>query len=157
MFGRIFPKHVDNTYGGSSLAIWLLTLIVLLKLLMSYAALFDTREMIQTADSIPLDSLGPNGAAAVLTTTKLLGLDHLLLNLLGVAVLVRWRTLIPFTYLLLAIEQIGRKALALAYPIVRTGEAYLPVDPNLVLAAALLIGLALSLATPHRAERASSA
>jgi hypothetical protein len=81
-----------------------------------------------------------------------LGLDHLLLNVLGLVVLIRWRAIIPFVYLLLAVEQVGRKALVLANPIARTGAPHLPIDPNLVLIAALLIGLALSLATPRAAE-----
>jgi hypothetical protein len=149
MLGRIFPKQLDNAYRGYKLAIWLLALIVLAKLGMSYGALFDTRDMIQTADSIPLDSFGTAGADAVVATTKLLGLNHLLLNVLGLVVLIRWRAMIPFVYLLMTIEQVSRKAVVLANPIARTGAPYLPVDPNLVLIAVLLIGLALSLATPR--------
>jgi hypothetical protein len=93
--------------------------------------------------------------AAVVTVTKLLGLNHLLLNLMGLIVLVRYRALIPLTYVLLLIEQIGRKAVVLMNPIARTGESYLPIDPNLVLTALLLIGLALSLGKPAR-EAATS-
>src|SRR5262245_37479632 len=101
MLNRIFPKQFDNAYRGYALAIWLFAAIVLLKLAMSYAALFDTVDMLERADSIPLQTFGPAGAAAVLTTTKLLGLNHLLLNLLGVVILVRYRAMIPFAYLLL--------------------------------------------------------
>lgn len=149
MLGRLFPRQLDNVYRGYALALWLLAPIVGLKLVMSYAALFDTRDMIERADSIPLETFGAGGAEAVLTTTRLLGLNHLLLNLLGVVVLIRWRAMIPFMYLVLTIEQLGRKALVLAYPITRTNVSYLPIDPNLVFAAALLIGLALSLSTPR--------
>ncbi len=145
MLSRIFPKQLDNNFQGYKLAIWLLASIVLLRLGMSYGALFDTRHMIQTADSIALDTFGPGGAEAVVSITKLLGLDHLMLNLLGMVVLIRWRAMIPFMYLLLVVEQIARKALMFANPIARTGVPYLPFDPNLVFIAALLIGLALSL------------
>jgi len=153
MLSRLFPKKIDNAYHGTTIAIWLLAPIVLLKLVMSFAALFDTRDMIERADSIPLDAFGAAGAAAVLTTTKLLGLNHLLLNLTGLIVLIRYRAMIPLIYLLLTIEQLGRKALVLANPITRTSASYLPFDPNLVFAAALLIGLALSLSAPMTKER----
>jgi len=145
MLDRIFPKQADNTYRGHRLALWLLVLIVLLKLAMSYGILFDTRHVIQTADSIALDSFDAPAQDAVVLIFRLLGVSHLLLALLGVVVLLRYRALIPFFYVVLLIEQIARKAIVLAFPIARTGVEYLPVDPNLVFAAALAIGLVLSL------------
>ncbi len=156
MLGRIFPRLIDNVHRGYAVAILLLALIVLTKLAMAGASLFDTSEMIRTADSILLERFGEGGVAAVVTVTKLLGLNHLLLNLMGLIVLVRYRALIPLTYVLLLIEQLGRKAVVLMNPIARTGESYLPVDPNLILTALLLIGLALSLGKTE-AERARGA
>jgi len=149
MLGRIFPKQIDNAYRGYKLAIWLLAVIVLLKLVMSYGALFETLDVIETADSIALETFSPAAAASFVSIFKVLGLDQLMLNLVGVVVLIRWRAMIPFIYLLLAVEQIARKWLLLANPIARTGVAYIPFDPHIVFAAALLIGLALSLATPR--------
>lgn len=150
MLARIFPSQASNEYRGYKFAIWLLIAIVLLRLAMSYAALIDTRAMLQDADSIPLDRFDAGAAATVLYITKLLGLDHLLLNVVAIAVVIRWRALIPFVYLLLTVEQIARKAINMANPVPRTDAAILPVDPNLVIIAALLVGLALSLATPRR-------
>lgn len=150
MLERILPPQASNEYRGYKFAIWLLIAIVLLRLAMSYAALIDTRAMLQDADSIPLDRFDAGAAATVLYITKLLGLDHLLLNVVAIAVVIRWRALIPFVYLLLTVEQIARKAINMANPVPRTDAAILPVDPNLVIIAALLVGLALSLATPRR-------
>lgn len=150
MLERILPPQASNEYRGCKFAIWLLIAIVLLRLAMSYAALIDTRAMLQDADSIPLDRFDAGAAATVLYITKLLGLDHLLLNVVAIAVVIRWRALIPFVYLLLTVEQIARKAINMANPVPRTDAAILPVDPNLVIIAALLVGLALSLATPRR-------
>ena len=157
MFARLFPKHADNNYRGYKFAILLLVAAVLLRLGMAYAALFDTHGMVQDADSIPIDTWGPAAAATMLYMTKLLGLDHLLLTVVAVVVLIRWRSLIPFAFLLLLAEQLGRFSLKLANPIPRTGISYVPIDPNLVIIAALLIGLALSLATPRTAARESEA
>jgi len=105
--------------------------------------------MVQDADSIPIDSWGPGAAHTFLYMTKLLGLDHLLLTVVAIVILIRWRSLIPFAFLLLLAEQLGRFTLKLSNPIPRTGITYVPVDPNLIIIAALLIGLALSLSTPR--------
>lgn len=149
MLDRIFPSRVDNAFAGYRLAIWLLVAIVLAKLGMSYGALFDTRDMIETADAIPLETFGPAGAAAVVSITKLVGLNHLLLNVWAAIVLICWRAMVPFVYVILTVEQLGRKVVALTNPIARGTNVYLPVDPNLVLIAALLIGFALSLTKPR--------
>lgn len=157
MFARLFPKHADNDYRGYKFAIFLLLAAIALRLGMAYAALFDTHGMLQDTDSIPIDSWAPGTAATLLFLTKLLGLDHLLLTVTAVIVLIRWRSLIPFAFLLLLTEQLGRFALKLLNPIPRTGISSVPIDPNLVIIAALLIGLALSLATPRAAVREGEA
>lgn len=71
--------------------------------------------------------------------------NHLLLTVVAIAVLIRCRSLVPFTFLLLVAEQAGRFAIKLFNPIARTGASTLPVDPNIVIIALLLIGFALSL------------
>lgn len=145
----LFPANAANDYRGYTIAILFLLAAIALRLLMAYAALIDTHGMIQDADSIPIDTWPPAAAATMLYMTKLLGLDHLLLTVVAIVVLIRWRSLIPFAFLLLLTEQAGRFALKLLNPVPRTGISYVPVDPNLVIIAVLSIGLALSLAPPQ--------
>jgi len=145
----LFPAQANNDYRGYKTAILFLLAAIALRLLMAYAALLDTHGMVQDADSIPIDSWGPGAAHTFLYMTKLLGLDHLLLTVVAIVILIRWRSLIPFAFLLLLAEQLGRFTLKLSNPIPRTGITYVPVDPNLIIIAALLIGLALSLSTPR--------
>lgn len=145
-----FPAEANNNYRGYKSAILLLIAAVVVRLAMAYAGLFDTRSMLQGADSIPIDSWAPGVAATFLYMTKLLGFDHLLLTAVAIVILIRWRALIPFAFLLLLTEQLGRLALKLTNPVPRTGISYVPVDPNLIIIAALLIGLALSLSQPQK-------
>lgn len=145
----MFPAQANNDYRGYRSAILLLLAAIALRLTMAYAGLFDTHGMVQDADSIPIDSWAPTIASTFLYITKLLAFDHLLLTVVAIVILIRWRSLIPFAFLLLLTEQLGRFALKLANPIARTGVSYVPVDPNLVIIAALLIGLALSLSKPR--------
>jgi hypothetical protein len=142
----LFPAQANNDYRGYKTAILLLAAAVAARLVMAWAGIFNTHDLVRT-DAIPIDSWEPGPAGSFLFVTKILGLDHLLLSVVAIVILIRWRTLIPFAFLLLLAEQVGRFALKLANPIPRA-VSQLPIDPNLVIIAALLIGLALSLSTP---------
>lgn len=153
MLGRLFPKQLDNAYRGHWLAIWILVPIVLLKLAMGFnvAGLnpwVTTRFIIQNADGIPIDTFGAEAASVVVFLFASWGLCLLTLSLLGVIVLLRYRTMMPLIYLLLSIEQIGRKAISYVSPIIRPAAAdgvSVGALINWGLSAGLLIGLILSL------------
>jgi hypothetical protein len=147
MLERLFPKRVDNAFRGNPVAIWLLAVVLLIKGLMGVNSMVMTRTVAESADRIPLDRFGPEAADAVLAFFAVWGFGQLLLALVGLLVLVRWRALIPFVFLLLLVEQVGRKALFLAHPIATAGGG--GVSPgllvNLALLAMLIGGLVLSL------------
>src|SRR5206468_3350683 len=121
MLQRLFPAQLDNTYRGSRIAIWLLVPIVLAKLAIGGNVMIQTRMVATNADGIPLDSYNAAGAQAVLAFFALWGLGQAILALLGVLALIRYRSMIPLIYLVLLIEQLGRKALFLAKPIAHAG------------------------------------
>ena len=141
----LFPRQADNDFRGWRIAIWLLVLVTFVRLGMNWQMLFNTRFAAQTADAIALDKFGQDGATAFLMMFMLFGWDFLLLNLLAVIVLIRYRALIPFIYLLFLVEQVGRFVLLRTHPIARTGEHVLPFNIHYPLIALLAIGLALSL------------
>lgn len=157
MLGRVFPKQIDNGYQGYKLAIWLLLLLLLFKTSISVNAvgwnpLMSSGEVLQRADRIPLDTYGANAADAAVLLFAVWGVTHLVLNLLGFIALVRYRTMIPLIYLLMAIDHIGRKAASDAFPIVRVNDGSVSVPVNLIVIALLLIGFGMSLATPKKRE-----
>ena len=41
MFKRFLPRHIDNTYHGHKLALWLFALIVLMKSAVSINSIFN--------------------------------------------------------------------------------------------------------------------
>ncbi len=147
MLTRIFPKQIDNAYRGHWLAIWLMVPIVLLRLVIGFNSMVFARMVATSADGIPLDSFGTAGAEAVIALFALLGLYLLLFALLGVVVLIRYRAMIPFMYLLLLIQQLGSKVLGLLHPIARSGVSSAQTGSALVLGilAATIIGFVLSL------------
>jgi hypothetical protein len=162
MLSRLFPKQIDNVYSGQWLALWLLVPVVLVKLLMGFnvAGLnpwVTSRFVAETADRIPLDTFGPEAASIVLFLFASWGLGLLLLSLLAVLALIRYRAMIPLMFLVLALEQVGRKAIALINPIARTAgtpEFSFAFLINWAFTAALVVGLVLSLVPRKNAPAA---
>src|SRR5579862_4280134 len=111
ILNRIFPKQFDNVYSGHRLAIWLFGLVVLMELAMGANSIINTRTVAMSADGIPLDSYSAGGADAVIALFAIAGLFRVLLALQGVLVLIRYRAMIPFMYLLLLILHLGSKML----------------------------------------------
>jgi hypothetical protein len=143
MLKRIFPQQFDNNYRGHKVALWLFALLILLKLGISLSSIFDTYNVVRSADGIPLDTFTSGGADTVVSITALLGLSHFLLAALGVLALIRYRAMIPFMYILFLVEYFAKKWIQLVKPIVRTGTP--PATyVNLVLIALLIAGLLLS-------------
>lgn len=145
MLNHILPPQIDNTYRGHRLALWLFIPVVLLKLIMSLGAIFIGETVLSSADGIPLGSYTPAAAATVISLFAAWGLFHLVVVLLCVLTLFRYRAMVPFMFGLLLVEHLIRKQLVLGFlPIVRV-----ITPPNIVTNTALLIlmisGLALSL------------
>lgn len=166
MLGRLFPRVIDNDYRGWWLAVWLLVPLVLLKLVMGFNVSglnpwISNREIAINADGFALDSYGPEAASVVMFMFASWGVMLLVLSLLGLLVLVRYRAMIPLMYLLLGIEQFGRKAIGLAQPIVSAAAESDGLSPafliNTGFMAVLVIGFALSLAQRQGAGRQAEA
>lgn len=144
MFDRLFPQLVDNTYRGYKLALWLFALLVFMKVAMSLNSIFNGYMVASSADGIPLDTFTSAGARTVVSLFALWGLSHLMICLLCILVLARYRRLVPLMFALLLLEHLSRKLILLFLPIVRTGTPP-GFFVNLVLLAVMMVGLALSL------------
>jgi hypothetical protein len=148
MLDRIFLRQFDNAYRGHRLAIWLLVLVVLVKAAQGANAVINPHLVMTTADGIPVDSFNAAGAEAAIALFALLGLYILILPLVSAVVLIRYRTMIPFMYLMLLIVQVGSLGLRFAHPIARSGAYHaMPIRMyvNLGLLAMMVIGFVLSL------------
>jgi hypothetical protein len=144
MFDRLLPRHADNTYHGYTLALWFFALLVALKLTIGLNCIFNGRQVAGSADGIPLDTFDPACARMVVSDFALWGLAQVMICVLCILVLVRYRALIPFMFVLLLLEHLGRKLILQVLPIVKTGTPP-GFFVNLVLLALMVVGLALSL------------
>jgi len=144
MFKRLLPRHIDNTYHGHKAALWLFAALVLMKSAISLSSIFDGQDVAMSADGIPLDTFTPAGAQAVVSAFAAWGLAQLVICLLCLLVLARYRAMLPFMFALLLLEHLSRRLIFWVMPIVRTGTPpgfYV----NLVLTALMVVGVALSL------------
>ncbi len=117
MLTRLFPKHIDNHYRGHVLAIWLLVPLALMKVLQgaNVAGLLGTgnsRQVLEAVDHVPVSTYPAEAASHLVFLFAAWGVGIFVLGLLGIIVLLRYRAMIPLMYLLLLIEQVGRKALS---------------------------------------------
>jgi hypothetical protein len=144
MFEKALPRSIDNTFTGHKSALWLFALILLIKITQSVSVLFAGASVISGADGIPLDTYTPPAAQTIVSVWAFLGFTRLLIYLLGVLVLVRYRSLVSFMFGLLLVQDAGRYLVLHFFPLVRVGS---PVGPtvNAILTALTMVGLILSL------------
>ena len=144
MLDRIFPAQFDNAYRGHRLALWLFGLLVVVRLGIALGSIFNGYQAASSADGVPLDTFPPAASQAVVTLFALLGLVHVMLLLICIVALVRYRTMIPLMFVLLLLEYLCRRLILLLMPTAGTGTPP-GLFVNLALLAVMIGGLVLSL------------
>jgi hypothetical protein len=144
MFERILPRTIDNTYRGRKLALWLFGLLVLMKFVIGLNSIFNGRDVLTNADGVPLHTYPAAAAQSLVALWALLGLAHIVICVLSVFVLVRYRSMTPFMFALLLLQHLGGRVILQFIPLVSTGT---PPGSfiNLAVLALIIAGLALSL------------
>ena len=143
MLERILPRTVDNRYSGHNLAIWCMVVIVFLKTSMGLASIFVGRLAAQNAHKVPLGAFSPMAEQFLLSALARAGLSTLVIALFCLLVLIRYRAMIPVTYVLILVEQAGRAFLFLRESAITGISSALVV--NFVLLFLTVLGLFLSL------------
>ncbi len=144
MLGKLLPERLDNSYRGYKTALWLFGLVIALRGLQSVMIIVNGRNTIQNADGISLDSYPAEAAQTLQGLFAQNSLWRLLVSLLGVVVLARYRSAVPLMFVLSILSYVGAQALWQFIPLVRTGPAP-GTTVNLVMFGVMAVGLVLSL------------
>jgi hypothetical protein len=144
MLESVLPRSIDNNLRGKKIAIWLLLVVLIVKTAQGLAVLFGGAFVVSSADGIPLNTYSPQAAQAIVSLWALMGFTRLLICMLCFIVLARYRSILPFMFGLLIIQDLGRLLVFHFLPIVRVGS---PVGPtvNFILMVIAIVGLMLSL------------
>ena len=144
MFDKLLPQSIDNTYRGYKFALWLFGLVAGVTIIQGVFVIFSGYSTIMSADGIPLNTYPPAAAQTIVALWAQRGLSRLIISLLGVLVLVRYRSAIPFMFVLLMLNYLASQLILQFVPVVRTGTPPGPIV-NLIMFALMIIGLVLSL------------
>lgn len=155
MLSRIFPTQIDNAYQGRQLAVWFLTLFLLVKAFASVTQMdlnpfLSNREILQDVEGVPLDTFSAGAANAALVLFAWWGVAGLMLTVLGLIAVIRYRAMIPLIYLLTAITKIGETAIAEISPVV--GMLGAGASMPLIGIGVLLLGFGLSVTPPRKRD-----
>ena len=148
----MFPKVINIDFKGKKFSLWVFGLITVLTLGRSLVHIFARDGGAQSIATIPLDTYTEAGANTIVLMFSFWGLSQLLMGFLYVIALWKYRSLIPFLYLLLFIEYIGRILLGLWKPIALTGSAPGGVG-NYIMAPLALLMMILSLRNSKKSGR----
>jgi hypothetical protein len=144
MLDRILPEHLDNHYRGYRVALWVFVAITVFQVALGLGHIFNSDGGAQSAANIPLDTYPDGAAQNVIAVFARMGLAQLMLGLVFVIVLARYRSMIPLMYVLVVAGYIGIFALAYFKPLSLAAPSGARL-PHLAVAVLSIGGLVLSL------------
>ncbi len=144
MFDKLLPQSFDNTYRGYRAALWLFGLVVGVKIVQSLSVIFNGYGTARDADGIPIATYTPDAAQQMVALFAQGSVWRLTFGLLGVVVLVRYRSAVPLMLALLLVNYLASQLMLQCVPLARAGT---PPGPyvNFGLFALTIAGLILSL------------
>lgn len=119
----LFPSVANNEYRGSRIALALFAVLTGVAIVRSLIHILAPDGGAGSIATIPLDQYSADAAAAVIHAFALWGLSQLLVALVSLLVLLRYRSLIPFMYLLTLCEYSVRLILGFVKPVTLSGTA----------------------------------
>lgn len=106
MFNLLLPRQADNSFQGRKLALGIFAFVLLILTAMSANSIFNGRFVAIQADGVPLDTYTPAGAQAILSCIATWGVTQLMIVLLGIITLIRYRALVPLMFSVLLLGQL---------------------------------------------------
>ena len=144
MLARMLPAVVDNRFRGAVVALWLFVPLALMKLALGVAHIVRADGGAQSVSTMPLDTYPPSAAQNIIGLMARMGLEQLLLGLIFLVVLVRYRALVPLMYFVAVLHFLGGRAISEMKPLALAGASG-AATMHLIIGAISVVGLVLSL------------
>ena len=144
IFNRLLPQRIDNRYRGRKLALWLFGLAVAVRITQSVLIIVNGYSIAQSADGIPLETYAPAAAQTIVAIFAISSLHRLIISLICVVVLFRYRSAVPLMFVVLGLSYLAGQLILQFIPMARVGTPP-GVVVNLVMFGLTIVGLALSL------------
>ena len=144
LLDRLLPRRIDNGYQGSKIALWILGLLIAVRTMQTVMILVNGYSIAQSADGIPLETYPTAAAQTIVALFTLSAVNRLVISLICVVVLVRYRRAVPLMFLLLLVTYAAGQLVGRVVPIVRVGQPPAAIL-NLTLLGLTILGLGLSL------------
>ena len=110
----ILPKQADNQYQGYKISVWIFLLITIFTIARSCIHIFAPDGGAASIAGIDVSSAGGSN---VVSMFAFWGLSQLLMGVVYLVVFFRYKSLIPFMYVLILAEYIGRIAIGFIKPL----------------------------------------
>jgi hypothetical protein len=123
MIKYLFPNSIGNDYKGNKIPLYLFYLVTSFTIIRSVIHIFSPDGGAQSIATIPLHLYPKNASDTIIHLFAQWGLSQLLLGLLYIVVLIKYRSLIPLMYLFLVVEYSIRLFLGFYKPFVLAGIA----------------------------------
>jgi hypothetical protein len=153
MVERFFPSQVDNNFRGHWIGLVMFVLVIIAKGGQAIQTIIHTRQTAIGPDAISLAGLNSSQVDEILSLFAVIGLYALILPVLGLVVLARWRALIPFIYLCFIAFYFANRLLHLLHPSFANERTSYGTYVNLGILAVMIVGLLFSSWTRGRSER----
>ena len=150
MFSRLFPREFDNVYRGHWLGLVILGLLLFVRLAQTGMGLVEPLFVIRGPDGILFDAFNAPAQAAFTYVFRLLCFLNVLVCLIGVLALVRYRAMVPLMYVVVLLLLGGQRIIGLLNPIARAPAAGSTII--LVMLAVTLAGGLLSVLDPRKVQ-----
>jgi len=152
ILANLFPRKITNDFPGLKIALCAFYLLTALTLWRSQHHLFADDGGAQSIATIPLDNYSDSAATTIIGVFALWGLSQLIVGLIYLIAVIRYRAMIPMLYLLSLVEYLVRIFYIPAYKPIETAGTAPGAVGSLLLAIISLVMLVLSL-WPREIER----
>jgi hypothetical protein len=116
----VLPEKITNEFKGHKITLYVFIGIVLMTLVRSCIHIFAPDGGAQSVAGFPLNTYTESASSMIILIFSLWGTSQLLMGIVYVIVLIRYKSLIPLMYILLLIEYVSRFLLGVFKPAVST-------------------------------------